>query len=280
MDVTTNLEELAQVSTKVFLDANVLCNDYNYSDFQGDPPSFSDHIGARSLVKIRCGGSLGYRGISDSHLLRQAKHIKALAPIVRDNPHLITTTGIVDEHLLLVDHLYEVLRKHSKGKQGRKEKTLRECADQHAEINNLLRARAYNANWPELMDYVREKRLFAPRRNLFKKKKRAQYSPEDASLVVGALMECFDTDARVAIVTQDFDIINIALHLGEDIHGGRLPTSLAFLHGTPLGRISTYFPSNERWTQGYEVDFMADTKLNFRYKAPHERVSEIRKLII
>jgi hypothetical protein len=280
MDLTTSLDELARSTTKVFVDGSIISTDYNGADFPKESPDFAEHIGAKSRVKRRCGGSFGYRGIRFSYLNRQSSHTNAFASFVRNNSHFTTTSDVVNEHHLLVTHLKRVLSTHEKGKQGTMEQKLRKCANSHHEINYLLRGRVNNPDWPELIDYIRDARLYSPRRNLFRKSKRVHYSHEDAGLVTAALMECFDTDARVAIIAQDFDIVNIALQLGEDIATRRLPESLGILYEAPLASLRVYFPSNTDWIPNHELQFMVDTKLNMSYRENAGDLPRIERLRI
>jgi len=265
MNIITSLDQLAEDNTMILLDGSIITTDYNLDSVEIRVPDFAKHIGAKSRVSIRCGGSLGYRGISSNQIRRQKRHVEYLLGFVQQNSHVITTPDVLDEYATLITHLGSVQKIHRNGKKGKKEKLLEECAEIHREIYGTLHAHLQDQTWPELVNYIREAKLHVPRRNILLKRGKPSYSPEDAGIVVAAMKDSFNLESTIAIVTQDFDIANIVFQLGEDILMRKLSKPLEFMYTFPLNPVTVYFPATTGWIPEHNVQFMVDSKMNIFY---------------
>ncbi len=251
------LDQLAQKHTAVYLDNSILNRDSNMSA-QRQTPYFRRGISIPSVAE-KLGAAESFRDVKQSVLNRQAGHAQRMSVAVETYGSLRSAPLIVKEYEKLVNHFEEVLMfliKRSGRKSGLKEEKLWEIISSHQQIYDwlLLRSPA-DAGADNLTRYLQAERLhLSPDNRFVKRNPAASTSVGDSSLVSYALREA---SPAVAIVTVDFDIVNLVRNYGLRSYRKELP---AAFNGKGQETVTVYFPADSGWNPGLGLQFMCNTE--------------------
>jgi hypothetical protein len=213
-----NLEQLAQNNTLVLLDNNIFNVDMNYSQIP--------RYGVRDLGSS-LGASRSFKDIRLSKLARNNILAKQLLVLAKSYESLTLTKGVLDEFNEFNNHLKGVRKyvgRKSSARKGDKSRIFDELISVRDEMSKIFYKRLCDSSdLDHFSMFLKDNKMHLPRNKSFNRSnsKYAKLTGDvDANLFAQAVMSSLDRDQRVSVISNDLDVILMALNLRRFIVDG------------------------------------------------------------